>query len=508
MNRSDSCNAEAVRDERRAYQSEAGVPAEIVTDALYKRLLAFPVVLMVGLIVVTVFTIVNRFNDPDLWWHLKVGQTIWNTRSIPSADAYSFTAHGQPWMDHEWLAQWSIYAAYQLGGYTGLMVWLAVLASAVFVLVYAVCWMRTKNALISFMCGLIVWLFGTVGLAIRPLMLGHLFLALEFLILELACTRTRRWLWALPPLFLLWVNCHGSYYFGLGVLGVYLGCSCLRGQWGLIVSKEDDVPHPKAFLLALVLSVIALCCNPMGPRLLLYPFNMLFQQPTNINAVQEWLPPDPGSERGIAMLGCMFAVLAIPLLRRAELRLRDVVLVAAAFWLAVQHFRMLFLFGIVIGPILAEILAPLLRSESKRDHRIVHAVMIAAFVAAIVWVFPSRAALERQIRKSSPVGAVEYIKRAGLRGPMLNEYVFGGYLIWALPAEPVFIDGRGDLFEWAGVFKEYGRWYTVSEDPRKLLDRYGIRFCVLSPDAGIAQVMPLLGWKNVYSDEVAVIFAR
>ena len=166
---------------------------------------------------------------------------------------------------------------------------------------------------------------------------------------------------------------------------------------------------------------------------------------------------------------------------------------------------MLFLFGIVIGPVLAEILAPLLRSESKRDHRIVHAVMIAGFAAAIVWVFPSRSALERQIRKSSPVGAVEYIKRAGLRGPMLNEYVFGGYLIWALPAEPVFIDGRGDLFEWAGVFKEYGRWYTVSEDPRKLLDRYGIRFCMLSPDAGIAQVMPLLGWKNVYSDDVAVI---
>ena len=73
------------------------------------------------------------------------------------------------------------------------------------------------------------------------------------------------------------------------------------------------LPQTKAFVLALILSAIALCCNPVGPRLLLYPFNMLFQQPTNINAVQEWLPPDPASERGIAMLACMFAVLAIPL---------------------------------------------------------------------------------------------------------------------------------------------------------------------------------------------------
>ena len=106
MNRSDSCNAEAVRDERSPHHSETGVPAGSAPEALYKRMLAFPAVLMVGLIVVTVFTIANRFNDPDLWWHLKVGETIWNTRSIPSADAYSFTVHGHPWMDHEWLAQW------------------------------------------------------------------------------------------------------------------------------------------------------------------------------------------------------------------------------------------------------------------------------------------------------------------------------------------------------------------------------------------------------------------
>lgn len=503
-----ACKEEAA-PEPGHYPSEPTVSPRKDAGRLHTRILTFPAVLVAGIIVVTLFTISNRFNDPDLWWHLKVGETIWTTRSIPASDMYSFTAHGHPWIDHEWLAQWSLYGAYAAGGYTGLMLWFAVFACAIFVLVYAVCWLRTGNALISFLGGLMAWFFGTSGLAVRPLILGHLFLALEFLILELARARSRRWLWALPPLFAIWVNCHGSYYFGLGVLGVYLLCSRLQGRWGLLSWGSDNAPESTALVGTLALSAVALCLNPLGPRLLLYPFNMLFQQPTNIRAVQEWLPPDPASERGAAMILCAFAVLAIPVLRRAPLRMRDAMLAGVAFWMAVLHFRMLFLFGIVVAPILAGLVAPLLPEGQKRNHPVVNALLLLSLAVSAVLVFPGRTALEQQVRKGNPAAAIEYIKRAGLRGPMLNEYVFGGYLIWALPSEPVFIDGRGDLFEWTGVFADYGRWYTVSEDPNKLLNRYGIRLCLLSRDASIAQLFPFLGgWKRVYSDKMAVIFAR
>jgi len=48
------------------------------------------VMLSVALAVLTVLTVRNRFDDPDLWWHLKIGQIIWNAHSIPNADAFSF----------------------------------------------------------------------------------------------------------------------------------------------------------------------------------------------------------------------------------------------------------------------------------------------------------------------------------------------------------------------------------------------------------------------------------
>jgi hypothetical protein len=123
--------------------------------------------------------------------------------------------------------------------------------------------------------------------------------------------------------------------------------------------------------------------------------------------------------------------------------------------------------------------------------------------------FPSRSDLEAQVRQKSPQAAIEYVRRAGLHGPVLNEYGFGGYMIWAWREEKVFVDGRADVFDWTGVLSQYLRWMMLDDDPRVLLDKYGIRLCLLSPDASITRVMPYLpGWRQVYADKVAVVFAR
>jgi hypothetical protein len=91
---------------------------------------------------------------------------------------------------------------------------------------------------------------------------------------------------------------------------------------------------------------------------------------------------------------------------------------------------------------------------------------------------------------------------------MLNEWVYGGYLIWAAPEHPVFIDGRGDVFAWSGVLNDFGKWATLERDPRELLEKYGIDFCLISRDSPMGRVLPLIGWRPIYSDELSVIFIR
>jgi hypothetical protein len=92
---------------------------------------------------------------------------------------------------------------------------------------------------------------------------------------------------------------------------------------------------------------------------------------------------------------------------------------------------------------------------------------------------------------------------------MLNDYGFGGYLIWALPTHPVFVDGRSDVFESTGVLADYAQWATLQSNPNSLLDRYNIRVCLLARTSPMANVLPLLSnWQSVYSDNLSTIFIR
>ncbi len=92
---------------------------------------------------------------------------------------------------------------------------------------------------------------------------------------------------------------------------------------------------------------------------------------------------------------------------------------------------------------------------------------------------------------------------------MLNDYVYGGYLIWAVPDNPVFLDGRSDIFEWTGVLSEFGKWAMLQSNPNTLLDKYNINFCLLARTSPMAHVLPLLpNWENVYSDNMSMIFER
>jgi hypothetical protein len=134
---------------------------------------------------------------------------------------------------------------------------------------------------------------------------------------------------------------------------------------------------------------------------------------------------------------------------------------------------------------------------------------MAAFLAAAIWTFPGADRIHKQIRQANPTRAVEYIRQAGLSGPMLNDYRFGAYLIWTMPQHKVFIDGRGDVFDPTGILAAYGRWATLDEDPNLLLEKYRIRFCLLSTNSPMSHVLPYLaGWRRAYSDDMAAVYVR
>src|SRR5438270_6492150 len=169
-----------------------------------------------------------------------------------------------------------------------------------------------------------------------------------------------------------------------------------------------------------------------------------------------------------------------------------------------------FLFGILAAPILCRVLADAWdRYEPERDRLWPNAVLLGIAIPAIILAFPGSRALQEQVEKNNPVKALEFLRRSGLSGRMLNDYAYGGYLTWAAPERKVFIDGRADMYEPAGVLPDYLGFMNVTHDPREALQKYRINFCLMAREEPMTRVLPFIpGWKQVYSDKQAVIFAR
>ncbi len=466
--------------------------------------------LVAMLMVLAVLTVRDRFSDPDMWWHLRTGQVIWTTHTIPHTDLFSWTTNHHAWVPHEWLSQVFIYGAWRLGGYSGLMLFLCIATGAVLLCSYLLCTLYSGNAKVALIGALVVWFFATSGMAIRPQMIGYLLLVLELIVIHCGSTRSSRWFYCLPPLFAVWVNCHGSFLLGLVIAACLLACSFVKLHVGLLETAPWTQSAQRACALALLLSVPALFLNPVGWHQVAYPLQTMLHMPANLSQVMEWQPLVLTSARGLGLLVVLAGIGACVLCMRTRLMLHELVLLGIGTWLALSHQRMAFVFGILAAPMLTRLLAPFWQErENAREHYIANAVLIALSLLLIWFVFPSRTGLAKQIADHNPTRAVDFINTHALSGHMLNDWGFGGYLIWAAPDHPVFIDGRGDVFEWTGVMNDFGNWALIQSDPRTLLDKYRVDYCLLARDSPMSHVMPLLpGWRTVYSDDQAIVFVH
>ena len=129
----------------------------------------------------------------------------------------------------------------------------------------------------------------------------------------------------------------------------------------------------------------------------------------------------------------------------------------------------------------------------------------------MVWYFPSTAALmQRNVEKSFPVAAVRFLNTHPVPGPMYNAYYFGGYLIFARgPEHKVFIDGRSEVYEHAGVLSDDVELINLHPGSLAILEKYHIQSCLLVPGEGLATVLAALPeWQKAYEDGTSVLFVR
>jgi len=108
---------------------------------------------------------------------------------------------------------------------------------------------------------------------------------------------------------------------------------------------------------------------------------------------------------------------------------------------------------------------------------------------------------------TAPITALAHVPTDLRRAPVLNDYDFGGYLIFA-GVRP-YIDGRADM---------YGDAFVANDDliqrgdagaAAAAIARYDIRWALVRPDRPLVGVLERTpGWKTTYKDQYAVLLVR
>jgi hypothetical protein len=498
--------------------SEPVLAAPVNSDkrSLWRRVFSFPVLL--GVLVAAGGYVASSWGgipggkiyaNDDSWFHIAVGRFILETHRWPHAEMWSFTAAGVPYIAHQWLGQAAIALPWGLAGLQGLAALLILWVVLFTLLLYGLAYLRSGNAKAAAVITALLLPVVGPSFTLRPQLPGYCFFLLTLIGLEFAL-KGRTWVLALfPPLFLVWVNTHGSFVLGFVVMGVYAlaGMFDFRCPW--LQAERWPASLRRKFGLSALGSVLALWITPYGGRIAAYPLDFALHQKLLIAISTEWR--SILEVHGVGQLVFLVVVLALFVVSNYFLRpicypLRDATLLAGTVVESCLHVRMLAFFAVVFAPVSATILARFMpKFEPKKDKPMLNALFIIGILAACVASFPSRQRLERFLELKYPVGTVAYLRAHPSLRPVFHRAEWGGFLIHS--GVKVFIEGHLDVFLYGGILPDYFAIIEPTPDAESLLRRYSIRACLLEKETPLAEFLERRpDWRLVSSDRVGVLF--
>jgi hypothetical protein len=473
----------------------------------------FPAVsfhVVLTLIVVTLIFIWSRkgIADPDIWWHLHNADYLVQHHSLPRADMYSFTVAGHPWINHEWLAELPYYFAWRVSGLSGINAVVFAVLTLTFLGVLYLCYRETGHYKASIVAGTFAVILGSISFGPRTILFGYAYLVLLLLLLQRFRLKGHAPLWLIPPLFCLWANAHGSWLIGMVIFSMVIGAGLFNGEWGFVAAEPWTPSQRNRLLISWGASLGALFLNPFGARLVFYPLDLAFRQKLNIEHVAEWISVNFHDTRGKIVLVLLIILLVSALVRPRRWILGELGLVLFALYSGLTYIRFLFLLGIVIAPVLAKTFEFVPRYRREMDTPVINAVVIILMLAGIAHYWPREPQLQALVADQYPVQAVSYLRAHPPSGPMLNFYLWGGYLNWRDPSLKVFIDSRVDIFEYSGVLQDFLNVLAL-KDPEIVLDKYQIRYVLFPPGEPLTYLLQHdPKWRVLYSDKISVLLER
>jgi hypothetical protein len=470
----------------------------------------FVVILFGGIFVLAA----RNITDPDFWWHLRTGQYIVETRSVPHVDSYSFTRQGHRWVAHEWLSEILIYGLYRVAGWSGLIVGFATITVVTFLFLYLRCQGQPYIAGILVLLGALA---SRPTWGVRPQSLSLLLASILLWLFE-SSVENRTRLWWIVPMTLLWANLHAGYSLGIALMILWLLGSWLDQRLASHRSL-DLASYLDAMAIVLLVSGLVVMLNPNGLRLYWYPLATLNSVAMQKHIV-EWFSPDFHRGEYLPFLFLLLGAVAAPFLSGLHTSPRKLLLLCVSAYGALHSSRFIPVFVLIAIPILTEHAEAWLRSRQwtrflsgaspiTAGKALVNA--LALVVLGTVTFLHVRTVIRYQPiaeGQTFPAAAVAFMKRNGTVSPMFNNYSWGGYLIWNLPANRVFVDGRADVYG-DDLMEHFFTTYTATGDWKHDLEQWKIASVLVPTNSPLATALALdHNWQAVFRDPQAEILTN
>jgi hypothetical protein len=455
--------------------------------------------------------------DADVWWHLRTGQWLIENQALPATDPFCEATSGKPWVVYSWLYAIIFYGAHAGLGLSGLLWFRVVLCLGVVTAFYRLIASREPRFLAASL------LTGLISLALlpllteRPWLVSILFAVVTLgVILEARAGRWRGAYWLLPGVFALWANMHIQFVYGLCLLALACAAPLLDRMLGWSDEASSAAASWRKLAGLAAACLLATLFNPYHLRLYqvvldcmalqasAFPINEL--QSLEFRSAWEW------AVLGLALLS------AFRLGRRQRLSSFQVLLLAGAVICAFRSRRDVWLVAVAAAALIpsgkrratngnvAILEGPF---PLTRKRLAAAALVVMAMAGLMAWSRNlSEPELRRAVAEAYPTRAAAYVQSRGWRGPLFNDYNWGGYLMWQLPALKVSIDGRASLHEGRRLQRSADTW---AGNPGWQDD----------PELAAANVV--IGWRSAplatllrtddrfelaFEDDLAVVFVR
>lgn len=494
-----------------------------------ERAMGSPGSLVVWLLLVVWAGVVTFFPDGnvDVWLHLRVGEEVIR-EGVPHVDAWSATASGRPFIAHEWLAGVLLKATADVAGGAGLVmlrVWISMLI--------ALClWLIAPRPLrdrpLTLLFAAIVLMLVLPRAVVRPHLFSLLFFALHVVTIEVWRERTS-WLvlaW-LAPLTTLWANLHGAFLLGPALLFAVGAASLLQARFSSLRGTDPDVPL-RAAAAPIGVALAALLCGlvtPYGVELYAFSLEMALENAHLKALISEWRTPLSLEHRASLQTALFVAVSAVAwtaaAVRFRKVGIVDVTLLAFGTVLGVRAFRFLPYFALLAFPVLLRCLVivhprddPGEKSAFVRRRQRALAAAVPGLLLVVTFLrgpgfhetlrYPFRA----ELAAHPAAELVSRAKKAGLKGPVLNEYELGAFLLYAAPELRPAIDARIDVYgahlvsAWRGALHDPARAVTF-------VDEHDMNVAMLRPHRdAVRAALVAHGFVVLFEDEQHVLLAR